>query len=908
MDALLVWWLLLELLGLLALPLTLFLFRNLPDRGYPFARLVGILLPSFLAWFLGMWQLASYGSALLSFCLALLAVLSALLLWKEPGIFRFLRERWRYALAMEVFFALALLGGALLRIYGGWGGPAINHTEQPSDFALLNGILQSRSLPPQDPWLAGYNINYYYFGYFLAASLTLLSGLPSSITFNLNLALLFALTATGCFSLGYNLTLAGTSARRRALAAGALAVLFTLFTGNQVGTLQVLTGSNQAAPLQAGEVWTVLRARLSGEPGNIALGKRVNFLGNDFGGGFEEVRPTPGGQITDFDWWWPSRALWDEQPNAAGRSRIQTQGVTAAALLNWRAFVRPEEAARFYAITEFPFFSFYLGDMHPHVMALPLDLMALSLVLNVLLSPERGRPGLAPGRWGWFLLALNAVLLGSLYLTNSWDFPTYLLLYLVAWYWRWRREVHGLWTTRDSFALLRDLGSLVALSICFYLPFHLTFRSFAGGRDIPAEIAGAPVVETIVRLPVLSQFFRTVGLVLWDKTSLYTLGVIFGLFLYPALSWLAAKAFRERVRWGIYYWAGLALSLGMIAAVSAVLLDPARPLLFVLVYLTLVPAFILLYPLLARLTALGLSRRGTRWDGLLLCLSLAVAIGLAVYLHFPLLLLLPFIPLGWRLLRSSRPDEAMALLMLLLAFVLLLGCEIFYIRDIFETRMNTIFKFYYQVWVLLAIVGAWAVGEMLQVYLRRLLPAVVWSLPVLLLLSGALVYPALTLRQSFSEAREWNLDGLAYMARFYPGDYAGIRWLDENAAPDAVILEAVVDAQGGSEWGYTGRVSAATGRPTLLAWKGHEEQWRWGDPEAYAALGVRFVDAQRLYETTDLAEALRLLDQYGVDYVFIGFLEAYYPPEGLAKFAQLGRLAFEAPGLQIYRIERSGYP
>ena len=902
MGALLVWWLLLELLGLLALPLTLFIFRNLPDRGYPFARLVGILLPSFLAWFLGMWQLASYGPALLILCLLLLALVSALLFRRERDILRFLRERRRYILGMEIFSALALLGGASLRIYGGWGGPAINHTEQPSDFALLNGILQSRTLPPQDPWLAGYSINYYYFGYFLAASLTLLSGLPSSVTFNLHLALLFALTAAGCFSLGYNLTLAMAPARRRALAVGALAVLFTLFAGNQVGALQILTGSNQAVSLRASEVWTVLRARLAGESGPVALGNRVNFLGSDFGGGFEEVRPTPGGQISDFDWWWPSRALWDEQPNAAGRSRIQAQEATAAALLNWRAFVGPEEAGRSYAITEFPFFSFYLGDMHPHVMALPLGLMALALALNVLLSPERGRPGLATGRWGWFLLALNAVILGSLYVTNSWDFPTYLLLYLVAWYWRWRKEVTGPWTTRDSFSLLRDLGSLVALSIFFYLPFYLTFRSFAGGRDIPAEIASAPIVEKIVNLPILSQFFRTVGPVLWDKTSLYTLGVIFGLFLYPALSWLTAKAFRERVRWGVCYWAGLALALGIIAAVAAVLLDPARPFLFVLVYLALMPAFIFLYPLLTRLTALGLSRWGTRWDGVLLGVSLVTAVALAVYLHFPLLLLLPLIALGWRLLRNSRPAEAMVLLMLLLAFVLLFGCEIFYIRDIFDNRMNTIFKFYYQVWVLLAIAGAWAAGEVLRTYLRRPLPAVLWMLPLLLLLSGALVYPALTLRQSLSEAREWNLDGLAYVARLYPGDYAGIRWLSENAAPDAVVLEAVVDAQGGSEWGYTGRVSAATGRPTLLAWKGHEDQWRWGDPEAYASLGVRFADAQRLYETTDIAEARRLLEQYGVEYVFIGSLEAHYPAESLAKFARLGRLVFEAPGLQIYRI------
>ena len=38
-------------------------------------------------------------------------------------------------------------------------------------------------------------------------------------------------------------------------------------------------------------------------------------------------------------------------------------------------------------ITEFPFFSFILGDLHAHVLALPFTLLALALALDIFLAP-----------------------------------------------------------------------------------------------------------------------------------------------------------------------------------------------------------------------------------------------------------------------------------------------------------------------------------------------------------------------------------------------------------------------------------------------------------------------------------------------------------------------------------------
>ncbi|MGC8873929.1 MAG: DUF2298 domain-containing protein [Chloroflexia bacterium] len=838
MVVLFTWWLLLEFLGVLALPLTLVLFRHLPDRGWPFARLLGSFLPAFLAWNLGMWQLASFGTGLVALCLLPLAVSWFFL--RDRGSWEWIRREWRLIVMYEFLFAAALLAGALLRIYGAWDGVSLNHTEQPMDLALLNGILQSRQLPPQDPWLSGYGINYYYMGYFVAACLTLLAHLPSSVTFNLNLAGLFALTATGCFSLGYNLTrCSGQATRRRAAVIGACAALFVLLIGNQAGALQWITGSNQVVALDARELATVLLARLQGREGPVALGHTV-YTSGSFGDRFDAVFSTAGRQRHDFDWWWPSRVVWDERPSATAVDRLTRQGLVGPALWNWRRYVSPEEIERSYAITEFPFFSFFLGDMHPHVMSLPLMLGMMALCLNILVAPDTEVRARGGGTQRLQFLVVAAVLMGGLYVTNSWDYPTGLLLLGAAWLWRWHRQPsnasHG-WRRAAG-----ELALLVGLSLLSYAPFHLTFRPLVGSREVPKDILSLPVLGRILSLPIVSRIFQTIGPVLWDKTSLHSLLLLFGVFLWPALFWLGGR-WADTLRQDPHCW----VALGATAAVS---------------------------------------------------------LALALVLHFPLLAIVPFLYMAWSLLGRARPEEAFALLILLVSGLLLLACDLIYLRDIFESRMNTIFKFYYQVWVMLGIAAAFALGQMGRRFLRHPAAIAAWSAPFLLLLAGALVYPICTLRGQLARGnRPWSLDGLAFMRDNYPGDYAGVMWLNENAAPDAVVLEAV-----GPEWGYFGRVSAATGRPTLIGWDGHEYQWRGGQPQALQEIPVRLDAARRILETTNIEEARQLLRAYSVSYVFLGSLERNLSPPARDKFAQLGTLVFEAPGVQIYRVLHDSDP
>jgi uncharacterized membrane protein len=65
------------------------------------------------------------------------------------------------------------------------------------ELAFINAILRSPTFPPHDPWLSGFSISYYYFGYVLTAMLAKFTGTLGSVAFNLMLALIFALSASG---------------------------------------------------------------------------------------------------------------------------------------------------------------------------------------------------------------------------------------------------------------------------------------------------------------------------------------------------------------------------------------------------------------------------------------------------------------------------------------------------------------------------------------------------------------------------------------------------------------------------------------------------------------------------------------------------------------------------------------
>jgi YYY domain-containing protein len=235
------------------------------------------------------------------------------------------------------------------------------------------------------------------------------------------------------------------------------------------------------------------------------------------------------------------------------------------------------------------------------------------------------------------------------------------------------------------------------------------------------------------------------------------------------------------------------------------------------------------------------------------------------------------------------------LIMLLIGLGLPLAVEFIYLRDNFGIRMNTIFKFYFQAWVLLALVSAFAV----YFVAKNLRGAAVWlwQITMVLLVAAGLIYPTLAIANKTDYFQnEPTLNGIAWIAGYRPGDYAGIEWLRANAPDDAVILEAPGASY--AAYQYTGRVSALTGLPTLLGWGGHQSQWRGN----YDEPARREPDIETLFNTSDLGQAQALLDKYNISYVYIGPLERErYSPQGLKKFERLMTVVFQQDDVTIYQ-------
>jgi len=206
------------------------------------------------------------------------------------------------------------------------------------------------------------------------------------------------------------------------------------------------------------------------------------------------------------------------------------------------------------------------------------------------------------------------------------------------------------------------------------------------------------------------------------------------------------------------------------------------------------------------------------------------------------------------------------------------ACEIVFLRDPYGAdlhRMNTVFKLYFQAWVLLALAfPALVVGWIERCGWRTQRVAIA----VLLIgLTASLCYPMGAIALRWRPRHPLSLDGIAYLDRDHPSDGPAIRRLAAEAKGVPVVLEATGDA-----YSYFARVSSNTGLPTILGWANHEGVWRGADPR----IAQRKRDVDLLYEETDIERVREGLARLHVRYVFVGELERErFRPEALDKFS-----------------------
>lgn len=241
------WWILLFILGISFLPLTWFLFRKFFDKGYAFAKIIAILLVSYVTWLLGSLRILPFLTE--TIWLVIFAAIAGnifLLSKKRQEFQREIKNTWKIFAFEELLFLFCLIFWSFIRGFQ----PSIQGLEKFMDYGFVNSILKARFFPPADMWLAGETINYYYFGHLITAVLTKLSRINSAIVYNLMIATIFALCFTAAFSLGGNLV---TIQKRKAytlstckkvIIAGLLSAFLLTLSGNLHPLYWLITHGN----------------------------------------------------------------------------------------------------------------------------------------------------------------------------------------------------------------------------------------------------------------------------------------------------------------------------------------------------------------------------------------------------------------------------------------------------------------------------------------------------------------------------------------------------------------------------------------------------------------------------------------------------------------------------------------
>ncbi len=796
------WYVVILLLGLLTYPLVRAALPGLADHGYPLARIAGLLLWAWFAWLAGSIGL-TYSRTTIAISLVLIAVIGVWQAWRQRiELKQEFRERWKYYLLVEGVFLVFFLIDLVIRL----GNSDLWHPakggERPMDFAYLNAILKSTSFPPYDPWFAGGYINYYYYGYVIVGTPVKLLGIVPSIAYNFILPTLFACVGVAAFSVGWNLLASAREPKAEKiqeldpsgepLQAPSEKPRFALFDSRFIGGISAASAMILLGNL--GVVRMVYQGfqQLAAPGGLIDKGNIFQHIFWAIEGFFMTLIGRLHLPYGPGDWYWnPSRAL----PGSSGSP-----------------------------ITEFPLFTFIYSDLHAHMIALMITVLAVAWALSVLMAKARwkNRLDLAAGFF------LGALVIGAIKPTNTWDSYTYLILgAAVLAYAVWRYADVSRWQvalpeTGKRLVLAAGAAAiLVGASLLFYQPYTHWYLLDAGYTKVYPWTGGRSDISSY--------------LIHW------------GVFLFFIVSWMV---------WETRQW----LAETPLSALRK--LRPYRDLILA--------AIVILFLVLA--VQQGWIMQSTKnqltmWKGItILWLALPLAAWAGVLLLF-------------------RPglSDAKRLIMFMVGTGLLLSMVVEIIvmgGDI--DRMNTVFKLYYQAWTLLGLSAAACFGWLLS-ELRKWLPGwrITWKVAATGLTAGAALFLLMGGMGKIDDRMAANaphtLDSMTFMdyATYFErnkdldlsADYRAIRWMQDNVKGSPVIAEA---PSAGIQYEWLNRFSIYTGLPDVIGWEWHQMQQRVIFTNTVRQRGA---EVDNFYMTPDIQATLDFIHKYNVRYIIVGELE-----------------------------------
>jgi uncharacterized membrane protein len=223
------WWITIFAVGIIFIPITNLIFPKFFDKGYVFAKMIGLSFTSYCVFILGFLKILPFQTQNIFLIVGLFLLLNLFIKKKYPDSdFKF-KSLLPIFILEEFLFLAVLLFWSFIHAHT----PDIHGLEKYMDFGFINSILRTKFFPPSDMWLTPYSINYYYFGHLATAVLTKISFLPSSITFNLMLSTIAASGFTLAFSIGANmLRLLSKINLKNSIIGGLITALLLNFAGN----------------------------------------------------------------------------------------------------------------------------------------------------------------------------------------------------------------------------------------------------------------------------------------------------------------------------------------------------------------------------------------------------------------------------------------------------------------------------------------------------------------------------------------------------------------------------------------------------------------------------------------------------------------------------------------------------
>ena len=434
------WILIVQILGWMAFVVLFSLCKALPDRGYGVSKIIGIATFSWACWVLSSIHAISFSrtTALLIF-LAFFAGVCVLFMKEREALWAYIREKWLSLAGLEILYFVLLLIFLVIRA----NHPNAIWGEKPMNYSFINATYRAESFPPEDPWISGFPINYYYYGHAVYSIIGKFAGIPPEYLFNIGGASATALAGLAIFSLTFALC-------RKAFIS-LFAVYLAIFAGHLISLLNIIKHESH---LNTVGVMDFVKG--------IYASAKVVLMALAYYSGFGEIF----------------------------KDKLRSLNYD---LLFWRS---GHDIFKGTAANEFPYWTHLFMDFHAHMLVMPFTFAFLTLLYAYFARPRKDT-----NAWELSGLVLFlALLLGTVTCTNTWDLPGLMIGLLIIAAVKFFREselignrpVHTDWLspqTWQEFLRFPVAPAIIVLvlSVLMLFPFHFWFDSRVNSIGIMTE-------------------------------------------------------------------------------------------------------------------------------------------------------------------------------------------------------------------------------------------------------------------------------------------------------------------------------------------------------------------------------------------------------------------------------------